>query len=38
MALFWDKVNNWMGLCKPCHSKKTATEDGGFGNQNTIKT
>lgn len=30
-ALFWDE-NNWQGLCKPCHSTKTATEDGGFGN------
>ncbi len=32
LALFWDKLTNWMALCKPCHSKKTATEDGGFGN------
>ena len=30
MKLFWDK-SNWQGLCKSCHSKKTATEDGGFG-------
>lgn len=28
--LFWD-TNNWQGLCKPCHSRKTAQEDGGFG-------
>lgn len=28
--LFWDK-NNHQGLCHPCHSRKTATEDGGFG-------
>ncbi len=28
--LFWDK-NNWQSLCKSCHDKKTATEDGGFG-------
>ncbi|MFZ3578819.1 HNH endonuclease [Virgibacillus sp. DJP39] len=31
MKLFWDK-RNWQGLCKTCHSKKTALEDGGFGN------
>ncbi len=30
MAIFWDKTN-WQPLCKPCHDKKTATEDGGFG-------
>ena len=29
--LFWNK-NNWQPLCKRCHSKKTAEEDGGFGN------
>lgn len=29
--LFWDK-NNWQSLCKRCHDRKTATEDGGFGN------
>lgn len=29
--LFWDK-RNWQPLCKSCHSKKTAKEDGGFGN------
>ncbi len=29
---FWDP-DNWQGLCTQCHSKKTATEDGGFGNQ-----
>lgn len=29
--LFWDR-SNWQGLCRSCHSKKTATEDGGFGN------
>jgi len=28
--LFWDS-DNWQGLCKPCHSRKTAIEDGGFG-------
>lgn len=30
--LFWDR-NNWQGLCHNCHSKKTAKEDGGYGNQ-----
>lgn len=29
--LFWD-TTNWQSLCKPCHDKKTAREDGGFGN------
>jgi len=24
--------SNWQTLCVPCHSAKTATEDGGFGN------
>lgn len=28
--LFWDS-GNWQPLCKPCHDKKTAREDGGFG-------
>ena len=27
--LFWRR-SNWQGLCKPCHSRKTANE-GGFG-------
>ena len=30
--LFWDQ-SNWQPLCKKCHSKKTAREDGGFGNE-----
>jgi len=30
-VLFWDK-GNWQPLCKQCHDKKTASEDGGFGN------
>lgn len=33
--LFWNK-NNWQALCKSCHSKKTAEEDGGFGNTPAI--
>ena len=31
-VLFWDPTN-WQSLCKPCHSKKTTTQDGGFGLQ-----
>lgn len=31
MAVFWD-TSNWQALCGPCHSTKTAAEDGGFGN------
>lgn len=30
MKLFWDS-SNWQPLCKPCHSRKTALEDGGIG-------
>lgn len=30
-ALFWDE-SNWRATCAPCHSSKTAREDGGFGN------
>jgi 5-methylcytosine-specific restriction protein A len=30
MTVFWDPMN-WQGLCKPCHDRKTAIEDGGFG-------
>ena len=28
--LFWDSAN-WQPLCKRCHDRKTAREDGGFG-------
>lgn len=31
-ALFWDK-GNWMPMAKRCHDRKTAREDGGFGNR-----
>lgn len=31
LRLFWDS-GNWQALCKPCHDRKTAAEDGGFGN------
>lgn len=27
---FWDS-SNWQPLCKRCHDRKTASEDGGFG-------
>jgi len=30
--LFYEP-SNFQSLCKPCHSRKTAKEDGGFGNQ-----
>jgi 5-methylcytosine-specific restriction protein A len=29
---FWDHDNH-QGLCKSCHSTKTAKEDGGFGHR-----
>lgn len=32
MALFWDS-SNWQALCEHCHNRKTAQEDGGFGNR-----
>jgi 5-methylcytosine-specific restriction protein A len=31
MALFW-RAANWQPLCTTCHNRKTATQDGGFGN------
>ena len=31
MEVFWD-FSQVQGLCKSCHSRKTAREDGGFGN------
>ena len=31
MHLFWDKKNH-RSMAKECHDRKTATEDGGFGN------
>ena len=30
LRLFWDRAN-WQPGCKPCHDRKTAREDGGFG-------
>lgn len=32
MTLFWDR-SNWQSMSKPCHDKKTAREDGGFGSK-----
>lgn len=32
MKLFWNR-KNWQSLCATCHSAKTASEDGGFGNR-----
>lgn len=32
--LFWDETN-WQPLCASCHSRKTAKEDGGFGNRSS---
>lgn len=30
--LFWD-ASNHQPLCKECHDRKTATQDGGFGHE-----
>ena len=30
--LFWDR-NNWQAMARSCHNRKTAKEDGGFGNK-----
>jgi 5-methylcytosine-specific restriction protein A len=30
--LFWDPKNH-QSLCAKCHNRKTASEDGGFGNK-----
>lgn len=31
MKLFWD-TSNWQAMNKKCHDRKTAKENGGFGN------
>lgn len=31
-GLFWTRFNH-QPLCKTCHDRKTATQDGGFGNK-----
>ena len=30
-TVFWDS-GRWQALCVPCHNRKTAARDGGFGN------
>jgi 5-methylcytosine-specific restriction protein A len=30
-SLFWDR-SLWQAMAKECHDRKTAAEDGGFGN------
>jgi 5-methylcytosine-specific restriction protein A len=34
-AKFWDR-SNWMPMNRGCHSHKTATLDGGFGNRKRL--
>ena len=34
--LFWDH-GNWQPLCESCHNRKTAREDGAFGNKGKTK-
>jgi 5-methylcytosine-specific restriction protein A len=34
--LFWDSEHNWQSGCKLCHDRKTAREDGGFGNPRNL--
>ena len=36
MVLFWDPKNH-QALSKRCHDRKTAKEDGGFGNKERYK-
>ena len=31
-GLFWRR-SNWQAMCGSCHSRKTCTTDGGFGNR-----
>ena len=33
--LFWDR-KNWQAMAKVCHDKKTAREDGAFGNPRSM--
>ena len=37
MKLFWD-VSNWQGLCKSCHSKKTAQEQRNKKNVGHVRS
>ena len=34
--LMWNP-NNWQPLCHECHSRKTASEDGAFGNKTRLR-
>lgn len=34
-GLFWNQ-SNWQPLCKECHDRKTAKEDGRFGKKNIV--
>lgn len=36
-TLFWDQTN-WQALCKPCHDRKTALEDGRWSARSTVVT
>lgn len=31
-TIFWDR-SRWQSLCGSCHGRKTAAQDGGFGNR-----
>ena len=31
LTKFWDR-STWRAMAKACHDRKTATQDGGFGN------
>jgi hypothetical protein len=31
-AIFWDR-HRWQAFCVSCHGRKTAAQDGGFGNR-----
>lgn len=31
-------LRNGQGLCHPCHSRKTAAQDGGYGNPKQTST
>lgn len=35
--LFWDE-SNWQSLCKSCHDRKTAKEDGRWGKKGRVYT
>lgn len=38
MAIFWDELNNWQALCKPCHDgAKQRMESQGRGRSETLR-